>query len=75
MKQRIKGRVVYQDLGGGFWGIEGEDGRQYLPTNMPEQLKLDGAKVEITAVPSDMESIFMWGESIKIVGFHTLPKL
>lgn len=75
MKQLIKGRVVYKDLNGGFWGIEGEDGRQYFPINMPEQLKIPEARVEITAIESDMESIFMWGDPIKIVAFHTLPKL
>lgn len=75
MKYRIKGKVVHEDLSGGFWGIIGEDGTQYLPVNMPEQLKVKGAKVDLTVQDSDMDSIFMWGQPVKIITFHTVPRL
>ncbi|MCB0689611.1 MAG: hypothetical protein KDC53_23890 [Saprospiraceae bacterium] len=74
MKFKIQGKVIYENLSGGFWGIKGTDGKEYLPVNMPEQLKVEGANVEITAEESDQESIFMWGQAIKIVAFHTIPK-
>lgn len=74
MKYKIKGTVIYQNISGGFWGIQGDDGKQYLPVNMPEQLKVEGAKVEISAVDSDLDGIFMWGDPIKITSFHTLPR-
>ena len=72
---KIKGKVIFEDLGMGFWGIVGDDGREWLPVNMPNQLKVKGAVVEISAVESDMESIAMWGTPIEIISFHTLPKV
>lgn len=74
MKHQIKGLVVYEDLEGGFWGILGSDGRQWLPVNMPNQLKVRDAAVEVTAIDTEVESIIMWGTPIEIIAFHTLPK-
>lgn len=70
---KIKGKVVYQNLGLGFWGIEDAKGNQWRPVNMPDQLKHEGKEVEIKAqkVKEDM-SIFMWGTPIKVVSFETL---
>ncbi len=70
-KFRINGKVVHQDLEGGFWGIVGEDGRQWLPINMPEQLKREGKKVSITVRESDSVGIQMWGVPVKVISFHT----
>jgi len=70
---KIKGTVIYEDSGMGFWGILGADGKEWLPVNMPNQLKVKGAKVEVSAIESDMASIAMWGTPIEIVSFHTLP--
>jgi len=71
---KITGKVTYQNLEGGFWGIEDDKGGQWLVTDMPSQLKINGARVEVQARRSDMETMFMWGEPIEIVSFHTLPK-
>lgn len=72
-KITIQGTVRYQQLGTGFWGIIGEDGREWRPVNMPEQIKKEGAKVRITARPAEEDmSIFMWGEAVRVTGFHTL---
>lgn len=70
---KIKGKVVYQDLGTGFWGIEDDKGGQWRPVRMPEQLKYAGKEVEVTArrVQEDV-SIFMWGTPIEIVSFETM---
>lgn len=69
----IKGTVVYQNLGMGFWGIEDAKGGQWRPVQMPEQLKYEGKQVEVTArkVKEDA-SIFMWGTPIEIVSFETM---
>lgn len=69
----IKGKVVYQNLGTGFWGIEESNGNKWLPINMPEQLKYEGKKVSVSIkeVKADA-STFMWGTLVKIVGFQTL---
>ncbi len=73
MKKRIKGTVTYQNLGTGFWGIVDQSGTEYRPVNMPEQIKKDGAEVQVTIreVEEDM-SIFMWGTAVEVLGFHTL---
>ena len=70
--KRITGKVVYHDISGGFWGIVGDDGKEYRPIHMPNQLKKNGARVSIL-VRNAKESvnIFMWGEPVKIISFST----
>ena len=71
-KINIKGKVVYQDLGMGFWGIIDDSGREWRPVNMPEQLKIKDKAVSVVAkeIEEDM-SIFMWGTAVKIISFNT----
>lgn len=70
---KIKGKAVYQNLGPGFWGIIGDDGSEWRPVHMPEQLKHEGKAIEVTALPVEEEvSIFMWGSPIRITTFETL---
>ena len=62
------GTVIYQDLEGGFYGIIADDGRQYLPISLPEELKENGTMVSFVFRPvQDTASIFMWGEQVQIV--------
>ncbi len=69
---KIKGTVKYQELEGGFWSIIGDDGKEYAPIQMPEQLKLEGAKVNVLASEFDGMTMNMWGTPIVIKSFHTL---
>ena len=69
---KIKGKVVYLSFEGGAYGIIDSNGRKYLPLNMPEQLKKDGADVVCTARPSDAETMIMWGEPVFIESFETI---
>lgn len=69
---KIKGKVIYLSFEGGAYGIEDESGKQYLPLNMPEQLKKDGAEVVCTVRPADAETTIMWGEPVYIDSFETL---
>ena len=70
---KIRGKVVYQKLGPGFWGIIGDNGEEYRPLNMPEQLKNEGSKVQCTAREIEEDaSIFMWGVPVKIISFETI---
>ena len=69
---KIKGKVVFLSFEGGAYGIVDDSGRQYLPLNMPEQLKKDGASVICTARKSDEETMIMWGEPVYIESFETL---
>ncbi|MEL6636269.1 MAG: hypothetical protein AAFW73_20610 [Bacteroidota bacterium] len=68
----VKGKVAYQHLGPGFWGIIGEDGQAYRPVNMPNQLKYEGYAVKVEVVPVDEMSVFMWGQPVKVVSFETM---
>lgn len=70
--KNITGRVTFQNLGTGFWGIIDDNGNEWRPINMPAQLKLEGKKVRISfkEIEEDM-SIFMWGTPVEIVSFGT----
>ena len=69
---KIKGKVVYLSFEGGAYGIEDQHGKKYLPVNMPNQLKKDGAEVTCHIRPADVMSIVMWGEPVYIDSFETL---
>lgn len=69
---RISGTVTFQNLETGFWGITDTKGNNYLPVNMPEQLKIDGAKVRCTVrLMEDVVTIAMWGTPVKVISFQT----
>ena len=73
MTKRISGKVVYQNFSGGFWGIVADNGREYRPIHMPNQLKKKGARVNIVIKKVNEEaSMFMWGEAVKVISFSTL---
>ena len=71
MAKSVSGKVVYQEIGPGFWGIIDHQGNEWRPVNMPNQLKYPGkeVRVKISEVKEDM-SVFMWGRAVKIVGFE-----
>ncbi len=64
----FSGTVVHVPLEGGFFGILGEDGRQYDPLHLPEDLRQDGLKVRVQAreVPEAI-GFHMWGTRIEIL--------
>jgi hypothetical protein len=68
----ITGIVKYQELEGGFWSIIGDDGTEYAPIGMPDQLKHEGRKVSVKASNFEGVSMMMWGTPITIHSFHTL---
>jgi heat shock protein HslJ len=62
-----KGRVIFIDLEGGFFGIITSAGEKYLPLNLPGQFKIDGTEVVFTAYKeADTATIFMWGIPIHL---------
>jgi len=64
----ISGTVVYKELEGGFFAIEGDGGKIYDPINLPDAFKKDGLKVNVNAkLRNDMGSIHMVGDIIEIV--------
>ncbi|MFT6963443.1 MAG: hypothetical protein ACJAWV_003180 [Flammeovirgaceae bacterium] len=68
----IKGKVKYQEVGTGFWGIIGNDGKKWKPISLPEELQKENLEVKIEAKEvKNAVSIFMWGKTIEIMGFST----
>ncbi len=65
---RIKGKIIYQDLGQGFWGIVDEDNKKWRPVNMPDRLKKEGLEAELLVEESpEQVSVFMWGKAVNII--------
>lgn len=69
---KINGTVVHLAFENEAYGIVDQEGKKYLPVNMPVQLKRDGAKVMIRYRPADVVSAMMWGQSIYIYSFETI---
>ncbi|MCX6088883.1 MAG: hypothetical protein NTX88_00620 [Candidatus Atribacteria bacterium] len=64
----LNGTVLYVDLEGGFYGINGDDGQRYDPANLPADFKKDGLRIHFEArIKSNQENTHMWGKSIEIV--------
>ena len=67
------GTVKYVDLEGGFYGIVGDDDKQYDPMNLPQEFQRDGLRVRFQAkIRQDIASIHMWGKIIEITRIEIL---
>ena len=65
---RIKGTVTYQDVEGGFWGIQAADGSKYRPVDgLPASVRVDGCAVEAEIEPANVMSFAMWGQNVRIL--------
>jgi len=64
----IRGRVLYKNIGTGFWGIEDTNGNQWLPVNLPVSMRQEGKLVSLRVKTLEEENIFMWGTPVEIVG-------
>ncbi len=63
----LKGTVKFINLEGGFYGIVGDDGKNYLPINLSKEFKIDGVRVKFEGkIRNDILTIYMWGEPIEI---------
>lgn len=63
----LTGEVTYVNLSGGFYGIIGDDGNKYQPTNLSHQLRKPGLPVKFTFQPAkNTFSTIMWGTIIDI---------
>lgn len=59
--------VTYIDLEGGFYGLVTDDGRKFLPGNLPAEYRRDGLLVQFSAdVQDDGAGIQMWGTPVEI---------
>ena len=64
----IVGTVRYKNMEGGFYAIDGDDGKKYDPINLPESFRKDGLKVKVRArMKKDAVSVHMYGEIIEVI--------
>jgi hypothetical protein len=67
-RQTIKGRVTYQDLEGGFWGIISSTGDRFVPVEpLPDDCREDGLEIDATVEPAHVLGTTMWGTHVKIL--------
>lgn len=64
----VEGRIAYQVIEGGFWGLVGDDGQNYLPDRLPAQFQVDGLTVRAVLRPLPPGvSTRMWGKRVELV--------
>ena len=60
--------VRWISLEGGFYGLVAEDGRKFLPLNLPEGCGKDGLKIKVRGnIRRDVATIYMWGTPLEIM--------
>jgi hypothetical protein len=70
---KVTGTVVFLSFEGGFYGIKGDDGRNYDPINISQEFRADGMRVRFAAkeLPG-RASVHMWGTIVELL---TIQKL
>ena len=70
---KLTGRVVYRDLEGGVWVLEGDDGTTYQLAGGDRKIKKDGQRVEIQGeVARDTMTIAMMGPVLNVTSYRFL---
>lgn len=65
------GIVLFVDLEGGFYGIEGEDGTKYDPSYLAEEFQQDSLRVRFQYAPvNDAAGIRQWGRIVEIIAIE-----
>ena len=70
---KVTGTIVFLSFEGGFYGIKGDDGKNYDSTNLAQEFQKDGLRVRFEAkqLPG-MASYHQWGTIVELV---TIQKL
>ena len=63
---KATGTIVFNDFEGGFWGIEGDDGKKYCPVELPIEFQIEGLKVRVEMKRAAVMSFQMWGIHVEI---------
>jgi cob(I)alamin adenosyltransferase len=68
---KLTGRVVYRDLEGGVWVLEGDDGRTYQLAGGDRKIKKDGQRIEVDGqVDSHAMTIHMVGPVLNVASYR-----
>ena len=69
------GRVIFNDLEGGFYAIVGDNGGRYDPMNLPKEFQKADTRIKVTLRPrNDMMSFRQWGTIAEIVKIEKVEK-
>lgn len=67
------GTVSFIELEGGFYGIMGDNQKNYDPTNLPSEFRVDGLKVSFKfKFSGEQTSFHMWGSIIDLVSISKI---
>jgi hypothetical protein len=65
---KTTGTVVFLSFEGGFYGIVGDDGKHYDPTNLAPEFQKDGLRVRFEAKTMEgMASYHQWGTLVELI--------
>ena len=63
----LTGQIYYANIEGGFYGIIGDDGIKYQPTNLPRKFRKEGLSIKFDAQnKGNMLSAFQWGTIVEV---------
>ena len=63
----VKGTIVYKNLEGGFYGLDADNGRKYLPHGLAMKYRKNGLVVEVSGtIEKEMMSFKQYGEILKV---------
>ncbi|MCX6145016.1 MAG: hypothetical protein NTZ35_17575 [Ignavibacteriales bacterium] len=70
---KVTGTIVFLSFEGGFYGITGDDGKHYDPTNLSPEFQKDGLRVRFEAKKLEgMASYHQWGTLVELITIHKL---
>ena len=64
---KITGKVVFENIGTGIWGIIDNENNKWEVINLPKSLQKDGKIVSIDVTEEDSFSIYMWGTPVRVI--------
>ncbi len=69
----FNGKVVYQKLEGGFWGLIDEAGQHYVPEALAPTFQHTGLRVRVRATLAEKTfGIQMWGTRIRLLDIERI---
>jgi hypothetical protein len=72
----VTGTVIYLTFEGGFWGIRGDDGKDYLPRDLPQELQRVGLRAEFELeIHEDWGSIYGWGIVVNVLHYSEISEV
>jgi hypothetical protein len=68
---KLTGRVVYRDLEGGVWVLEGDDGTTYQLAGGDRKIKKDGQRIEVDGqIQRDAMTLQMVGPVLNVASYR-----